>query len=362
MKIILKTILFTFLLFFSFLNVSFAFEKENFNYYRGTIVEIISAEEMELEGLEEIQSKVNLKVLLSNINKFVEIEVVGLKDFKTQTYEKGDKILVSEFVSDEGTSNYAIVGYDRQNVLIVLFLIFLVLALIISSKKTLGAMLGLIFSFLVIFTFLIPRILAGDNPVFISILSASIMIPANFYLSHGLNKKTTIAIISTIIALIITGFLALIFMGIANITGHGLEEAMIITTMVNNSINIEGLLLAGVIIGTLGVLDDITISQAAIVQQISEVGEKLSPKEIFLRAMSIGKDHMASMINTLVLVYTGASMPLLIIFVSAGLPFHYVLSLEVVSMEVIRTLVGSIGLVSAIPITTFLATLVFKKD
>ncbi len=361
MKIIIKTILFTTILFFFSVGCLFASDSENYNYHRGVIVEVLSEEEAQLEGIGQ-QSKTNLKVLLKDINEFVEIEVVGLKDFKTQTYEEGDRILVSEFISEDDTRIYSIIGYDRQNVLIVLFLIFLGLALIISLKKTSGAILGLIFSFFIIFTFLIPRILNGQNPVFISILAASIIIPVNFYLSHGFNKKTTIAIVSTIIALVITGLLSVLFMALANITGAGLEEAMIITTMVSDSINIEGLLLAGVIIGTLGVLDDITISQAAIVEQISEVGKKLDVKEVFLRAMSIGRDHMASMINTLVLVYTGASMPLLVIFVNAQLPLNYVISLEVVSMEIIRTLVGSVGLVAAIPITTFLASVIFKKD
>ncbi len=361
MKKFLKTILITSVLFFSVASVTFCMEKESYNYHRGVVDEVLSVEEIQLDGFDEIQVFTNLKVRLLKINDFVDVEIVGLKNFDRQDYKQGDRIILSEFTTPEGEIVYSIVSYDRQNVLIVLFLVFLVLALIISSKRTIGAVLGLIFSFFIIFSFLIPQILSGTNPVFTSILAASIMIPVNFYLSHGLNKKTTIAVVSTIIALVITGLLALIFMGLANITGHGLEETMLISTMIGNNINIEGLLLAGVIIGTLGVLDDITISQSAIVQQISEVGEKLDFKEVFFRAMNIGRDHMASMINTLVLVYTGASMPLLIIFVNAELPLNYIMSLEVVSMEVLRTLVGSIGLVSAIPITTFIATVVFKN-
>ncbi len=362
MKNVLKTICWISCLFFLFTGLSFASNGEEYKYHRAIIDEILSVEEMEIEGIDETQVFVSLKARLLGSNEFVEIDVVGLKNFRGTDYEQGDRVLVSEFTSHLGESSFSIVSYDRQNVLITLFLIFLGVALIISSKRTIGAVLGLVFSFFIIFAFLIPKILEGYNPVFISILSATIMIPVNFYLSHGFNKKTTIAIFSTIIALIITGVLALLFMNWAHITGYGLEDMMLISTMIDSNINLEGLLLAGVIIGTLGVLDDITISQVAIVQQISEVGSKLEVGEIFSRAMSIGKDHMASMINTLVLVYTGAAMPLLILFVNANLPLNYILSMEIVSMEVLRTLVGSIGLVCAIPITTFLATIVFTRN
>ena len=361
MKNVFKTIILFLLLFLSFTNFSFSRENDEYSYHRGVVKEVVSVEETEIEGFDDVQIETTLSVRLIEKDEIVEIDIVGLKNQITREYSSGDRVILSEFSMPDGQTSYSIVSYDRQNTLLLLFIIFLVLALIISSKRTIGAVLGLGFSFLMIFIFLIPQILSGASPVFISILTAIIIIPVNFYLSHGFNKKTSVAIFSTVIALIITGFLALIFMGAANITGQGLEETMLITTMVDSTINIEGLLLAGVIIGTLGVLDDITISQVAIVKQISEVGEKLESTEIFTRAMSIGKDHMASMINTLVLVYTGASMPLLIIFVNAQVPLNYVLSLEVVSIEIVRTLVGTIGLVSAIPITTFIATMVFKK-
>lgn len=362
MKKILNTItLLCFLLCFGFLSHSHA-SNTDYTYVRGKVVEIVDVTETEIEGFDEVQIDTDLKILLTEKDEHIEVQSSGMQGTKSHTYEEGDRLILSKHVSSEGKETFSIVSYDRQNVLLILFLIFLVLAAIISVKRTAGAVLGLMFSFFIIFSFLLPRILSGANPVFISIITAFIIIPVNFYLSHGFNKKTTIAILSTIIALIFTGLLASLFMGAGNITGEGLEETMLITTMISSSINIEGLLLAGVIIGTLGVLDDITISQVAIVEQISEVGKKLDVTEIFSRAMSIGKDHMASMINTLVLVYTGASMPLLIIFVNAQLPLNYVLSMEVVSMEIIRTLVGTIGLVSAIPITTLMATIVLKKD
>jgi len=160
---------------------------------------------------------------------------------------------------------------------------------------------------------------------------------------------------STFIALVITGILANVFVEVAKLTGYASEEAGFLQVAKQGMMNIRGLLLAGIIIGTLGVLDDITVSQAAIVQQLKEISSKISPKELFSRAMNIGRDHIASMINTLVLVYTGASLPLLLLFIDSSHSFSEVINYEIIAVEIIRTLVGSIGLIAAVPITTFLA-------
>jgi uncharacterized membrane protein len=364
-KTILLFTLFIFLFIFGSLGTVSASEEAQMNYHRGQITAILEEEIIEIEGFEERQIYKKLEVEIisgENVGDIIEVEVTSLESFADDEYEEGGRVILLSRTETDGTTAYSIISHDRQNTLLLLFLIFLGLAFIISSKKTIGAVLGLAFSFFIIFKFLIPNILAGSNPVIFSIFSAMIMIPVTFYLSHGINKKTSIAIVSTVIALIITGILATIFMSLTKITGQGLEEALFIRTAIGTEINIAGLLLAGIIIGTLGVLDDVTISQVAIVQQISEVAEKLQSKEIFTRAMSVGKDHMASMINTLVLVYAGASMPILIIFVSADSPLNYILSLETITMEIVRTLVGTIGLISAIPITTFLATIIFKRN
>ena len=154
--------------------------------------------------------------------------------------------------------------------------------------------------------------------------------------------------------MVITGLLAKFFIEVAKLTGYASEEAAFLY-VAKEGVNIRGLILAGIIIGTLGVLDDITISQAAIAQQLRAANPKISRKEQFWRAMDVGRDHIASMINTLVLVYTGAALPLLLLFITNSHPFTEVINYEVIAEEIIRTLVGSIGLIAAVPITTFLA-------
>jgi uncharacterized membrane protein len=223
------------------------------------------------------------------------------------------------------------------------------------------AIIAMAFSFFVIFKLILPQILSGSDPVFIAVFGSIVIIPVSFYSSHGLNKKTTIAIVGTVISLVITGVLAVIFVEASKLTGFASEEASFLQVARGGAINMKGLLLAGIIIGTLGILDDVTISQASVVNQLDMTDKKLSFGELYGRAMSVGQDHISSMVNTLVLVYTGAALPLLLLFVNNPHSFLEIINYEIVADEVVRTLVGSIGLVAAVPITTLISAIVAKR-
>jgi uncharacterized membrane protein len=240
-------------------------------------------------------------------------------------------------------------------------MIFAILALIVGGKWGITSILGMAFSFLIIFKFILPQIIKGSDPVLISIIGSFFIIPVTFYLSHGFNEKTHIAIAGTLISLFITGIFASIFVDFAKLTGFASEEAAFLNFEKQGSINIKGLLLSGIIIGTLGILDDITVSQSAIVYQLKSVNKRLKLRQLFNRAMKVGHDHVSSMVNTLVLVYTGASMPLLLLFINNPRPFTEVINYEIIADEIVRTLVGSAGLILAVPITTFLAAYFSSK-
>jgi uncharacterized membrane protein len=156
--------------------------------------------------------------------------------------------------------------------------------------------------------------------------------------------------------------LATLFVNLSQLTGFTSEEAGFLQAYKPGLINMKGLLLSGIIIGVLGVLDDITISQSAIVEQLKKANQKLKPIELYQKAMSVGRDHIASMINTLILVYTGAALPLLLLFIDNPHPFSQVINYEIIADEVVRTLVGSIGLILAVPITTLLAVWFVSKN
>lgn len=224
-----------------------------------------------------------------------------------------------------------------------------------------ASLLSMVFTFGVLFLYVLPQILNGKNPLIIAISAAIFIIPISFYMAHGINRKTSVVIVASLIALLITAGLSFVFINIGNLTGLSSEEAGMLMINKAGSINMTGLLLAGIIIGALGVLDDITISQSAIVNKlIKKKGTK--KKEVYKEAMDIGKDHISSMVNTLVLAYAGVSLPLLLIFINNSHPFLEIINYEFLAEEIIRTLVGSIGLISAVPITTLIAVNWIRKN
>lgn len=267
-------------------------------------------------------------------------------------YKVGDRLMV--YAASE--EQFLIADQVRTDSLLWLFLLFMALVLLISKWRGLGSLLGMAVSFGVIIWFILPKIAAGANPILIAILGSLIIIPATFYPSHGFNRKTNVAVLSTVLALLTTGFLASFFINFAKLSGFSSEEAGFLQAMYPDLFNMRGLLMAGVIIGVLGVLDDVTVSQAAIVAQLRKANPNLGAAELYKRAMQVGHDHISSVVNTLILVYTGASLPLLLLFNDAARPFVEIVNYEPIAEEIIRTLVGSIGLILAVPISTLLAS------
>lgn len=293
--------------------------------------------------------------------ELVEISINGGSFIGAPQYEVGDKVHVLRTEHIDGSDVFYIADYIRRDGLLVLFSVFAIMAIVIGGKWGATSLLGMAFSFLVIFLFVLPQIVAGKNAIVTAIIGTSIIIPVTFSLSHGFKIKTLIAGVSTVITLIITGIIAAISVELTHLTGFGAEEAAFLQVQLGEIVNIKGLLLAGMIIASLGVLDDITISQASVVSELYKTNKKLKVSELFGKGMNVGRDHIASLINTLVLVYTGASLPLFLLFVDSPLPFSEVINYELVAEEIVRTLVGSIGLILAVPITTFLAANYYKK-
>jgi len=356
-------ILFVFLIFSLFLFWP-GFVQAQEEILEGKITNILEQDLSLKDGQETIYQKLEILVSKGSFKgQKIEVESGDISVVSQPIFKAGDGVLISYSQDFEDNDVFFVVDFTRRWPLFWLFVIFLVLTFFIGKKRGLMAILGLLISFLVIFKFILPGIYNGYDPVLVSILGSVLIVPLTFYLSHGLNKKTSIAVAGTFLSLLITGILASLFIYLTRLTGYSSEEAAFLQVAKQGAINIRGLLLAGIIIGTLGVLDDITISQAAIVRQLKLADKKVPVKKLFSRAMSVGKDHIASMINTLVLVYTGASLPLLLLFINGSSTFSQIINYEIIAEEIIRTLVGSIGLITAVPITTFLAVkLIGKKE
>ncbi|MBU2577882.1 YibE/F family protein [Patescibacteria group bacterium] len=330
----------------------------------GRVVQILEEKQIIPTGVKDLQLYQKLEILVTKgslKDKKITIENGNLPMSNLQKYKVGDELVISYSKDFEGNDMFYITDYVRRNALFWLFLIFVIAAVAIGRWQGMTSLFGMGISFLVIFKFILPKISAGSDPVQIAILGSLAIIPATFLLSHGVNKKTGIAIMGTLFALIVTGVLANVFVEASKLTGFASEEAGFLQAYKPGLINIKGLLLAGIIIGVLGILDDITISQSAIVQQLKAANPKLKAGELYKKAMAVGKDHIASMVNTLVLVYTGAALPLLLLFIDNPHPFSEIVNYEIIADEIVRTLVGSIGLILAVPITTFIASLVAEQ-
>ena len=327
---------------------------------KGIVLEILDQGSQEVYGREQKYAIYKVRIT-DGSKKGEEVEITAGLYEDTEPFAAGNKVFVLYSKDFTGQEIFYITDYNRINPLILLVTIFVILVVMVSKKWGVTSLFGLFYSFIIIFKFILPQLAQGTNPLTIAIAGALMIAPVTFYLSHGFNKKTTIALISTVIALVITGILATVSVEITKLTGFGSEEAMFLQYAKGGLINIKNLLLAGIIIGTLGVLDDVTVNQAAIVSKLKKANRNLDPTEIFHMAMDIGHDHIASMVNTLVLVYTGAALPLLLLFIDNPVSTLEVVNSEIIAEEIVRTLVGSIGLILAVPITTLLAAKYYKE-
>ena len=359
-------ILILFLLFFPF----FVFAQEDVSrdkIFKARVVEILDSQETVLpDGTKAEQQDLKLEGLE---DEFLGEEIFfgGIGEFdviKKNIYKPGDKVLVVASFDDQGGVNYYITDFVRTNSLWWLLALFVVLLVAVGGWKGIRSLISLALTFLIIIKFIIPHILSGSDPLLFSLIGSLVILLVIIYVTEGFKTRSHIAVISTFLSLFITIFLAWFFVNLAKLSGIASEEIIYLINIGEQAINFKGLLLAGIIIGTLGVLDDVVISQVATVEQIFETNKYQTRKEIFKKAYKVGISHISSMTNTLFLAYTGVSFLLLIFFVSGESVFSswsQIVNNEAIATEIVRTLAGSIGLVLSVPISTAIATFWFKK-
>ena len=290
-------------------------------------------------------------------NKTIKIENGKNQETAFKPYKVNDKVILKQAQTPQG-KRFFISDYVRRDSLLILLVLFVFTVVLVARKKGLASLLAMLISFTVIFGYILPNLALGHDPISVAIAGSLVIVPVTFLLSHGVNHKTFVAIVATFVALIITGVLAVLFVELTRLTGFSSDEASFLHLAEKGTLQMKGLLLAGIIIGVLGVLDDVTVSQSAIVFQLKKTNPNLGFGELVKKTMDIGHDHISSMVNTLVLVYTGASLPLLLLFINNPQPIAQVINYELIAEEIVRTLVASIGLVISVPITTLLAAYV----
>lgn len=256
---------------------------------------------------------------------------------------------------------YSVTDVNRKFPLMLLAGIFALVVVAVGRMRGVMALVALALSFAVLTLFILPAILQGSNPLVVAVVGASAIMLIALYICHGLTARTSVAVIGTLISLLLIGLLGSLFIGWASLSGNTDDNTGLIHGLYPH-IDMSGLLLAGVIIGSLGVLDDVTVTQTSAVWELHQADPTMSAKKLYRAGIRIGRDHIASVVNTLVLAYAGAALPLLLLFSIAQSSVGTVANSELVAEEIVRTLIGSIGLVASVPVTTALAALVVSAD
>jgi len=342
-----------------------AVQQPNEENFRASVIEVI--EEKEVTGYSgETLTLQNLKlVALSGSIKGEEFVFDGIQRqvATSQLYRRGDVVLVSMRTTNNVPEFY-LTDIWRINSLLYLAILFLLVVVIVGRRRGLRALFSLALTFLVIFAFTIPLISKGGNPIIVTLGSAIFIILISMLLLYGWNIKSQAAIISIAISIFLALILSYLFVKIGRLTGFSEEEAMLLTDTFKDQKAFSGLLLAAFSLGALGILDDVVLTQMSAVEQLKRTNPHLHPVRIYKRAMRIGIDHIASMINTLFLAYAGSAFFLLFLIQNKQPPFNNffeTINNELVATEIIRSLVGSVGLILAIPIATYIASFYYFK-
>jgi uncharacterized membrane protein len=267
-------------------------------------------------------------------------------------FRPGDRVYLS-VISFQGETSYNYYDRDRRLLIAVVTTVFAVTVVALGRLRGVAALVGLALSLVILIWFIVPAIIAGRDAVLVALVGGGAIALIALYLAHGFTPLTHVAAVGSFAALALTTGLSWLVVALARFTGLVSEEAFYLLGLPD--LDLSGLLLAGIVLGAIGALDDVTVTQTSAVWELRQANPGLASSGLFDAGLRIGRDHIASTVNTLLLAYAGAAMPLLILYSLSALPLGVVVSSEVVAVEIIRTLVGSMGLVAAVPVTTWLA-------
>jgi len=277
-----------------------------------------------------------------------------------QRVSAGETIIVvkTEF---NGESSYRFFERYRLRSLWILFFFFMGVTVLISGRRGLGSLVGLAVTLVILTKWIVPQIVSGGNPVLISFFGSVIIASLSLFLAHGFHKRTVLSWVSLLITLGISLMLAVFSVSFTHLFGMGSDEAIDLTFGSFGNVDLKGLLLGAIVIGALGILDDVVTTQVATVEEIHKAHSSFSFGELYRRGLSVGKEHIASLVNTLVIAYAGASLPVFLFITTSENPLWVILNNEYMAEEIVRTLVGSTTLVLAVPIATLLAAYTYSR-
>lgn len=328
----------------------------------GRIVEVVAEEELLVAEQPQPVQRVVVEIT-SGSRKGERIELLhGEATMLSEgtRVRAGDRVLIEHEVAPDGEFYY-ITDFVRLPALLILTLLFAAAAVAVGRWVGLRALLSMGISVLAVAGFIIPGILAGLDPLLVCVLGSLGLMTASLYLVYGWTWKTHVALAGLTISLAATSLLAVLFTGLGHLAGFGSEEAGYLVHLGQVQLNLRGVLMGGIVVGAVGVLDDVAVGQASATFELRRANPQLGWAQLFRHSMVIGRDHIASMTNTLLLAYAGASLPLFLLMASLDVSLGQTLNREFIAEEIVRTLVGSLGLILAVPVTSVLAGVVAQR-
>ena len=322
----------------------------------GSVLDIIEEQASDVDGttvyIQKLRVKNNQTEEVSEVTVGSEFQPI----LEAQRFSIGDMVVLTTQTDFENNQFTVLVDMFRIPILLFVTLAFFALVAAVGGVRGILSIVGMLSTFLVLGWYMLPAILSGSSPIVVSVIASVMVGFMTIYLAHGFNRKSHIAFGSIVAVLLVVVVLSSVVVSTSHLLGLGDEESYFLQFANYGEINLQGLFLAGIIIGALGVLDDIVIAQVSVVEQLLAVQKKISKQELYFRALEVGKDHVASLVNTLVLAYAGTSLPLfLLFFVNTDIPAWVKINDQIIAEEIVRTLTGSIGLVLAVPVATLLA-------
>ena len=319
---------------------------------RAEVLQVIDEFERDIAGTDARAEVQSLRIELLSGSRAGDIVVF---ENEAVRLEVGDVFFLNYLETINGDEFFLYKDYDRRWQLLALAGLFVLLMLSFGGWQGVRALGSLALSAAAILFVLVPALLAGYNAALVSLVVAGIILAVVLFGTHGWRPHVVIAFVGTWSAVLLTCALAAWWVGALRLSGFGAEASVYLNFATDGSLDFAGLLLGAIIIGILGVLDDVSITQASVVQELKHANTSLSVRELYRRAIRVGRDHVSSLVNTLALAYVGVALPLVLFLSTSQAPVGELINQEIVAAELTRMIIGSIGLILAVPLTTLLA-------
>ncbi|HSW89357.1 MAG TPA: YibE/F family protein [Patescibacteria group bacterium] len=331
-------------------------------YSIGVVTALLEQTTVQLQDNTGYTQKLSVREKDNGVTRIIQVGSENLPVDSSHLYKVGQQVVILAQKDEQGQLQYDIVDQYRVPSLLWLLAGFFAIVIAVSLLKGFTSLLGMCISMLVILFFMVPQIIGGANPVTTSIIAAGIISAIIIYFGHGFHYRSHVALFCMLVTLGFVGLLSHYVVQWTYLSGGGEETATYLQFLGLQNVNLQGLYLGGIILAALSVLDDSVISQVSVLYQLKQVKKEISFRELFDRGMEVGRDHISTLVNTLILAYAGSSLPLFILFtLNKTQPAWLSLNDQLVAEEVVRTLTGSIGLVLSIPLTTLIAAYVIHR-